>query len=96
MRALLIPPVVLLTGVLALAPLQASAAKATITRIERCNRLEQQFKKAITVHAEAKRASEARALQRKAAKFCAGRAQAQGIRAYAKALKMLGVQPNDQ
>lgn len=68
-------------------------AKATTPRIEQCNRLQQQFSHAITEHAEAKRAAEAKALQRKAAKFCAGKRQAQGIRAYATALKMLGVQP---
>ena len=65
----------------------------TNTRTERCNRLQQQLTHAITEHAEAKRAAEAKALQKRAMKFCAGRQQAQGIRAYATALKMLGEQP---
>lgn len=68
-------------------------AKGTTSRIDQCNRLQQQFAHEITEHAEAKRAADAKALQRKAAKFCAGKRQAQGIRAYATALKMLGVQP---
>jgi len=68
-------------------------AKGTSSRIDQCNRLQQQFSHAITEHAEAKRAAEAKALQRKAVRFCAGNRQAQGIRAYATALKMLGVQP---
>lgn len=67
--------------------------KGTISRTERCDRLQQQFAQEITEHAEAKRAAEAKALQKKAMKFCAGKQQAQGIRAYAIALKMLGVQP---
>ncbi len=70
-----------------------SVAKGTTPRIEQCNKLQQQFAHAIAEHAEAKRAAEARALQKKAARFCAGKRQAQGIRAYATALKMLGVQP---
>lgn len=68
-------------------------ARRTTTRTEHCNRLQQQFNHAITEHAEAKRAAEAKALQKKAMKFCAGDKQAQGIRAYATALKMLGEQP---
>ncbi|WP_246765212.1 hypothetical protein [Aminobacter sp. SR38] len=68
-------------------------AKGTVTRTDRCNRLQQQFTDEIAEHAEAKRAAEAKALQKKAMKFCAGNQQAQGIRAYATALKMLGAQP---
>lgn len=68
-------------------------SKGTISRTERCDKLQQQFTHEVTEHAEAKRAAEAQALQKKAMKFCAGKQQAQGIRAYATALKMLGVQP---
>jgi hypothetical protein len=73
-----------------------AAVKAPITRIERCNALEEQFDHAIIQHARVKRAAQARALQKEAQKFCAGRNQAQGIRAYAKALKLLGVKPIDE
>jgi hypothetical protein len=72
------------------------AARTPITRIERCNALQRQFDHAITRHARAKRAAQARALRKKGEKFCAGNSQAQGIRAYATALKLLGVKPIDQ
>jgi hypothetical protein len=67
-----------------------------ITRIERCDTLQQQLDHAIIQHARAKRAAQARALRKKGEKFCAGNSQAQGIRAYATALKLLGVKPIDQ
>jgi hypothetical protein len=70
-------------------------ADGTPTRTELCSKLQLQTQHAITEHAEAKRAAKAKALQRQAAKFCAGHKQAQGIRAYAQALKLLGVQPID-
>jgi hypothetical protein len=73
-----------------------SANSAPITRVDRCNALERQFDHAIIQHARAKRATQARALQKKAQKFCAGKEQAQGIRAYAQALKLLGVKPIEQ
>ncbi len=73
-----------------------AVAKNPITRVERCNSLQQQFDHAIVEHARAKRAAQARAFQKKAVKFCAGKSQAQGIRAYAKALKLLGVKPIDK
>jgi predicted lipoprotein len=66
------------------------------TRVERCNALQQQLDQAIIQHARAKRATQARALRKKAEKFCAGKEQAQGIRAYATALKLLGVKPIDE
>jgi hypothetical protein len=84
-----------LAAALAVAGAGEAAAKATVTRIDRCNGLERQFDRAIIEHASAKRAAEARALQGKAVRLCAGKAQAQGIRAYAEALKLLGVQPRD-
>jgi hypothetical protein len=72
------------------------ATKMPITRVERCNALQQQLDRAIIQHARAKRATQARALRKKAEKFCAGKSQAQGIRAYATALKLLGVKPIDE
>jgi hypothetical protein len=85
--------IVLLAALSLGAATEQPLAKEMTPRVEQCNRLQQQFSHAITEHAEAKRAAEAKALQKKAAKFCAGKRQAQGIRAYATALKMLGVQP---
>lgn len=70
--------------------------KAPITRIERCDALQRQLDHAIIQHARAKRTTQARALRKKAEKFCAGKSQAQGIRTYATALKMLGVKPIDE
>jgi hypothetical protein len=70
--------------------------KAPVTRIERCDALQQQLDRAINQHARAKRATQARALRKKARKFCAGKSQAQGIRTYAIALKLLGVEPIDE
>ncbi|MBN9069412.1 MAG: hypothetical protein J0H60_23975 [Rhizobiales bacterium] len=70
--------------------------KAPITRIERCDALQQQLDRAIIQHARGKRTSQARVLRKKAEKFCAGKSQAQGIRTYATALKLLGVKPIDE
>ena len=70
--------------------------RVMITRIQRCEDMQHQFNHAISQHAKAKRAAEARALQKKAQRYCAGKRQAQGIRAYAEALKLLGVQPIDR
>ncbi|PSJ60990.1 hypothetical protein C7I85_11805 [Mesorhizobium soli] len=84
---------VVLLAALSLGATSEQPLAGTTSRMDQCNRLQQQFAHAITEHAEAKRAAEAKALQRKAAKFCSSKRQAQGIRAYANALKMLGVQP---
>jgi len=94
MRKLVTSSTIVLLAALSLGAADAATqTKGTITRTDRCNKLQQQFADEITGHAEAKRAAEAKALQKKAMKFCAGNQQAQGIRAYATALKMLGVQP---
>ncbi|WP_420963535.1 hypothetical protein [Brucella sp. IR073] len=77
-------------------PAERLAAGPLLTRVERCNRLQQQVQHALARHTGTARASEARALQKKAIKFCAGKKQAQGIRAFAEALKLLGEQPVDQ
>ncbi len=96
MRKLVTSSTIVLLAALSLgAATDQLMAKSPVTRTDRCNSLQQQFSTAMTNHAEAKRATEAKALQKKASKFCAGKEQAQGIRAYATALKMLGVQPVD-
>ncbi len=46
-------------------------------------------------HSVASEAAEAKALQKKANRYCAARKQAQGIRMLANALKLLGVTPVD-
>jgi hypothetical protein len=87
---------IVLTGAVTLiASIEQSKADGTPTRTELCGKLQSQVQHAITEHAEAKRAAKAKALQRQATKFCASNKQAQGIRAYAQALKLLGVQPID-
>ncbi len=86
----------ILTGAVVLsASIAPSMADATPTRTELCGKLQQQTQHAITEHAEAKRAAKAKALQKQAVKYCASNKQAQGIRAYAQALKLLGEQPVD-
>ncbi|MCA0034375.1 hypothetical protein [Mesorhizobium opportunistum] len=76
-----------------------SGAEAAVTRSEYCSRLGLQLDSAIQTQAEpganASEIAEATALQDKANRFCAERKQAQGIRAYANALKLLGVTPVD-
>ncbi|MEK1887994.1 MAG: hypothetical protein AAAB35_10575 [Phyllobacterium sp.] len=87
---------VILTGALVLsASVEQSSADTLPTRTELCGKLQLQTQHAITEHAEAKRAAKAKALQKQATKFCASNKQAQGIRDYAQALKLLGVQPVD-
>ncbi|MBA8881316.1 hypothetical protein [Phyllobacterium myrsinacearum] len=96
MRNVLTISTIILTGALSIAgPMEQSMADETLTRTELCGKLQQQTQQAITEHAEAKRAAKARALQRKATRFCASNKQAQGIRTFAQALKLLGVQPID-
>lgn len=94
MRKLGIGSIIVLLAALSLGSADARPhGSRTNARTEQCNRLQQQFAHAISEHAEAKRAAEAKALQKKAMKYCAGDKQAQGIRTYATALKMLGEQP---
>jgi hypothetical protein len=90
-----ISTIVLIGAVILTAPIEQAMADETPTRTELCGKLQLQTQHAITEHAEAKRAAKAKALQRQATKFCASNKQAQGIRAYAQALKLLGVQPID-
>lgn len=74
---------------------KVSSEKVLVTRSERCSQLSRQVDEAIENHAKAMQVTEAKALQRKANGFCATKQQAQGIRALAKALKVLGVTPVD-
>lgn len=76
-------------------PLMAEAkADELITRSERCDRLRQQVQTALSGHVDTGQARQAAALQKKGNKFCASKRQAQGLRTYAKALKLLGVKPD--
>ncbi|PSH69457.1 hypothetical protein CU102_08765 [Phyllobacterium brassicacearum] len=88
-----ISTIALTAAVILTASIDQSTADETPTRTELCGKLQVQTQHAITEHAEAKRAAKAKALQKQATRYCAGNKQAQGIRAYAQALKLLGVQP---
>jgi hypothetical protein len=90
-----ISAMVLASATLVTAAVEPSMAEETLTRTELCGKLQQQVQHAITEHAEAKRAAKAKALQKTGTRFCASNKQAQGIRSYAQALKLLGVQPVD-
>jgi len=72
-----------------------SHVKASLTRSELCSRLSRQVDEAIETHAKAGQAAAAKALQKKAIRYCADRKQAQGIRMFADAMKLLGVTPVD-
>lgn len=76
-----------------------SDAEAAVTRSEYCSRLGLQLDGAIQTKAapgaSASKLAEATELQNKANRFCAERKEAQGIRTYANALKLLGVTPVD-
>ncbi|WP_181166725.1 hypothetical protein [Mesorhizobium sp. B2-5-4] len=89
-----------LTGIsLAMLAVAQSDAEAAVTRTEYCSRLGLQLDGAIRAKAKpgasASQIAEVTALQDKANRFCAGSKQAQGIRIYANALKLLGVTPVD-
>ncbi len=80
---------------LVMAAVAESEAKVGVTRSETCSKLSHQVDEAIETHAKAVQAAEAKALQKKANRYCAARKQAQGIRMLANALKLLGVTPVD-
>jgi hypothetical protein len=88
-------PLLLITASVAQSQAKVTAEKVLVTRSERCSRLSHQVDEAIEKHAKAVQVTEAKALQRKANRFCADRKQAQGIRLLANALKVLGVAPVD-
>lgn len=73
----------------------ASDARVALTRSERCRILSRQVDEALETHAAASQAASAKALQKKGNRFCANNKHAQGIRALANALKLLGVKPID-
>jgi hypothetical protein len=81
-------------GVFALA-LAASDASATVTRSQRCTILQNQLNEQIKAHSGSNRSANAASIGVKARKLCAGNKQAQGLRAYAKALQLFGIQPID-
>ncbi|WP_373424760.1 hypothetical protein [Mesorhizobium sp. SARCC-RB16n] len=74
-------------------------AEAAVTRSEYCSRLGLQLDGAIQTKAKpgagASQIAEVTALHDKANRLCAESKQAQGIRTYANALKLLGVTPID-
>jgi len=65
------------------------------TRAERCSKLQSQLAEQIEIHAGSSHSATAAAMGAKARKLCASGKQAQGLRTYAKALQILGVQPID-
>lgn len=80
-------------AMLAIAAAGRADAAATVSRSELCSRLSQQVDEAVQSHAKAAQVASARALQRKANRYCAKQKQAQGIRMLANALRLLGVKP---
>jgi hypothetical protein len=84
--------VVAVSFALVFCPVQSMAAQ---TRADRCSILQNQLAEQIKNHAGSSRSAKAATIGAKAKKFCASGKQAQGLRAYAKALQLLGVQPID-
>ncbi|ENR65028.1 hypothetical protein C032_02695 [Brucella abortus 63/294] len=74
-------------------PHEAGAAPL-VTRSQRCERLKHQLQTALSGHVKIGRVHQVEVLQRRGARFCASKRQAQGLRAYAEALKLLGVKPD--
>jgi hypothetical protein len=72
-----------------------SSAKISSSRSERCSRLGRQLEETIETQAATKQVTAVKALQKKAMRLCANKKQAQGIRAFANALKLLGATPID-
>jgi hypothetical protein len=68
---------------------------AAQTRTGRCNVLQDQLSDQLKTHSGSSRSAAAATMGARARKLCAGGKQAQGLRAYAKALQLLGVQPID-
>ena len=65
------------------------------TRAGRCSILQSQLSEQMKNHAGSSRSAKAATMGARAKKLCASGKQAQGLRAYAKALQLLGVQPID-
>lgn len=96
MKRMLVISMALIMGVAnAAASTASSKDHVQISRHERCSLLDRQLTRALnSKHAEG-HAGTARTLRRKARHFCASRREAQGIRSYADALKLLGIVPID-
>jgi len=96
MRVFSVASMAVLLGVsLAVAAPAQMHPKAGSARSELCSRLSRQVDQAIETHAKAAQVAAAKALQKKGTRYCADRKQAQGIRMFANALKLLGVAPVD-
>jgi hypothetical protein len=73
----------------------AATSETSETRSQRCSILQDQLNAEIMAHAGSGRSANAATIGAKARKLCAGGKPAQGLRAYVKALQLLGVQPID-
>lgn len=65
------------------------------TRSDRCGILQNQLAEQIKTHSGSDRSTKATTMGAKAKKLCTDGKQAQGLRAYVKALQLFGVQPID-
>lgn len=83
-----------LAGGLVMPPALSDAATDE-TRSQRCSILQDQLNAEIKAHAGSGRSANAATIGAKARKLCASGKPAQGLRAYVKALQLLGVQPID-
>jgi hypothetical protein len=94
-RAFVGSAVAILVAALVAAGIAPVLAKTTITPAERCNRLSRQVDEAIYANSKSTQVNAARTLQKRAILLCAQNKRAQGIRTFAKALKLLGAKPAD-
>jgi len=93
-RSLRIACLAALTGAFALLAGSGGVA-AEQTRSDRCTILQDQLAEQIKTHSGSNRSAKATTIGAKAKKLCAEGKQAQGLRAYVKALQLFGVQPID-
>jgi len=93
-RAFVDPTIVLLAATIIAASSAPSIARITITPAERCSRLGREVDEAINRDASGKQVTAASELQKQAIRLCAHKKRAQGIRTFAKALKLLGEKPS--
>ncbi|QIG46721.1 hypothetical protein G5V57_02485 [Nordella sp. HKS 07] len=93
-RSLRIACLVALAGGFAVlaSPVEAAAER---TRSDRCGVLQDQLAEQIKTHSGSSRSAKAATIGAAARKLCAEGKQAQGLRAYVKALQLFGVQPVD-
>lgn len=96
MKRMLVLSMAMIMGAAAsVASAAPSGTHGPISRRERCSLLDHQLTRAIALNHKTGRLTAARALRKKARRFCATRREAQGLRMYADALKSLGVTPLD-